>query len=96
MIKVSRQRAYQIRNKAQGLCILCGKKARTKNHCDTHAKDNLERNRRWYKKRVATGLCIVCQKPRKKYKNECDACRKVRREYHRAYLQRQTRKRGNP
>ena len=82
---MTRQRAYQIRNQQKGLCILCGKKAKTKNHCQRHAEETRARALRWHNERVATGLCVVCQKPRNKWKNECDPCREVRREYMRKW-----------
>ena len=31
--KISRQRAWQIKRRAEGRCVQCGKKAVTANHC---------------------------------------------------------------
>ncbi len=34
---ISRQRKWQLKMKSQGHCNICGKKAKTKSHCEKHA-----------------------------------------------------------
>ena len=43
--KISRQRAYQLRHKALGLCARCGEKAINANFCQTHL-DAVNKRRR--------------------------------------------------
>ena len=42
---VSRQYIWQLKRIEQGLCIICGEKAITKNHCLKHAVYQRDRNR---------------------------------------------------
>jgi len=47
--KISRQRKWQIKQKRQGLCIICGKKAITAKFCEFHRQDDLKRKKKWRK-----------------------------------------------
>lgn len=45
-LKLSRQRKWQLRKAAQGLCVLCGKPTTGSNHCLEHMEKNRDSNAR--------------------------------------------------
>jgi hypothetical protein len=57
MKKLSRQRKWQIKQVANGFCMICGKPARTKYHCDFHAKAaSIQALKRYYRLKEAATL----------------------------------------
>ena len=54
---MTRQRAYQLRHRKAGLCVLCGAKAVNANHCEYHRLSvnvvvrERQRKRKGWKKR---------------------------------------------
>ncbi len=45
MTTISRQRKWQLRKKALGLCTICGKESTTADYCKKHAKERNERKK---------------------------------------------------
>ena len=43
---ITRQRRWQLKMATQGRCVLCGKRAATRQHCKWHARDNADRTAR--------------------------------------------------
>lgn len=51
MNEISKQRIYQLKKKALGLCVQCGKVAVTKNHCvECRGKANRRRMEYYFRK----------------------------------------------
>jgi hypothetical protein len=67
----SRQRAYQMRQNAKGLCSMCNEPRVTAKLCEKHrVKRNERQKAQWkggtayYIQRIAKGMCVQCTQPR--------------------------------
>ena len=91
MNKISRQRKWQLKKKADGRCAQCGKDRNLyKNLCDDCQKkqneltrkrvrpvnEKISKQRRWQLKKKADGRCTQCGRDRNLYKSYCDDCQK--------------------
>lgn len=50
--KFSRQYEWQQRQRKKGLCVICGGKVATKNHCKKHAAAENKRGKVNYRKKI--------------------------------------------
>lgn len=77
MKKISRQRQWQLKKKAQGLCEICGKERVNASYCETH---RIKMNK------------INLRSQNKMFKNETPEKREKRLEYSRKYYRDHKRK----
>ena len=61
---LSRQRKWALRMKEQGKCMICGKDAKTKKHCEYHAEQHSLHTRNSMERKAKEG-CIKCGAPLK-------------------------------
>ncbi len=71
---LSRQRKWQLKMKALGKCLICGKVAITREHCERHRIIACVRTAKRQRKHIRMGLC-PCGRKRDNETTKCNLCR---------------------